>query len=96
MSDSKLEKPQKLALFRSPTDTVLMEYVGSEHMERTGLVRISEYTEVTFSPLRDDEVVAKALAALDVTEKKIRNEFQAKLDNLVETRSRLLSLPHKE
>lgn len=94
MSESQIGKPLKVALFRDPSLKMDLEFFGAPSMEKYGNVRVSEYVEVTFLPLADAEVAAKLLDALDITEKKIRSDFQAQLDNIESTRKNLLALTY--
>lgn len=95
MAESKVGKPQKLAIFRSPTDTLGCELVAGEYMEMGGYVRMTEYVEVTFPALQDEAIATKMLTALELQESKIRNEFQQKLDGIAELRRNLLALTCK-
>lgn len=94
MLESKVGKPTKIAIFRDPAISADLEFIGGEPMEKYGNVRITEYIEVTFQPLQDSVLAGKFLDALDIAEKKIRNEFQAKLDNLETTRRNLLAIAY--
>lgn len=91
---SKIGKPMKLALFRDPTDNSGMEYLADSSMEKYMGIRVTEYAEVTFQPLRQDAFIQEALASLEAQEKTIRMEFQRKLDALTQTRANFLALTH--
>lgn len=52
--------------------------------------------EIDTSHLDEKEIFQNALIQLDAAEKKVRSEYQEKLDNLDQTRRSLLALPHLE
>lgn len=72
-----------------------LEVFGDENTEKAGYVRLSEYVEVTFPALKQEEIAGKLLGALDIKEQKIRENFQKELDALNETRQNLLALTLK-
>lgn len=95
--NTKVGKPQKLALFRdiSPDAMNGYESVMGEHMEgSSSYVRISEYVEVTFPQLQETVVIDKYIAALDRSERQVRLEFQKKLDDIANQRANLLALAY--
>lgn len=85
----------KIAQFKTGIQTLNYcdEDIG-KIMEGTW-VRLTEYLDVTFIPLPSDEVVAKQLRQLDDAEKELRLQFQGKMNELVDARSKLLSLTHE-
>lgn len=91
---SKIGRPVKLALFRDPTVNSEMEFIGDESMEKYLGIRITEYVEVTFQPLQQEAFIHAALATLDDQEKKLRTEFQRKLDAISQTRANFLAITH--
>lgn len=93
---TRIGKPMKIALFRDPSLNTGIEFLGDQGSEKYMGVRVSEYVEVTFQPLNDEAVATNFIAALDIQEQKIRNEFQQKLDNVAEMRRNLLAITHKE
>lgn len=97
MSNSKVGKPQKMALFRDIGPGPLNGYESpmGEHMEgSSSYVRISEYVEIVFPQLKDEIVIDKYIAALDRSEREIRLEFQKKLDDIANQRANLLALAY--
>jgi hypothetical protein len=98
MRNSKVGKPQKMALFRDIGPGPMNGYESpmGDHMENSSsYVRISEYVEITFPQLQDEIVIDKYIAALDRSEREIRLEFQKKLDDIANQRSNLFALTHK-
>jgi hypothetical protein len=63
-----------------------------EHHE--GYVRLTEYADVEFVPLRSEDVVQKQLDALAGAEKELRNQFQQALNSIEQERSNLLALAY--
>lgn len=55
-------------------------------------IRLTDPIEVTFKPISNDEVVAKAVAMLDQQERIARGELEKKLSDIREKRSQLLAL----
>lgn len=83
----------KVALYRH------VEWGGNEHVSGEDLegsdvfVRVSEFVDVEFPPLRDDAVIEKCLSALAEQEKKVRAECETKLRTISVRRAELLQLP---
>lgn len=74
------------------------ESIDSEgsFMERhPGYVRLTEYTEVEFTPLHTDEIVQKQLDALDKAESELRNKFQAALSKIETQREELRAITYQ-
>ena len=92
-------KKIKVAVFKvvDPASSIVgYESICTSEAERySSDVRISEYVEVEFLPLKDEIVVDKYIEALDRSERKIRLEFQQKLDDIATQRATLLALTHK-
>jgi len=99
MSRDMVGKKVKVAVFKDiDPNSVISGYesiFSEEHEKYTTDVRISEYIEVEFSPLKDEIVVDKYIDALDRSERKLRLDFQKKLDEIATQRSNLLALTHK-
>lgn len=92
-------KKLKIAVFKDidPNSCVhgFESIYGDEHEKYSSDVRISEYIKVEFSPLQDEIVIDKYVEALDRSERKVRLEFQKKLDEIATQRANLLALTHK-
>lgn len=85
----------KIAQFKTGADsTTICEEETGKFM--TGIwVQLTEYAEVNFIPLPVDQVVEGQLNQIDAAEQRLRKQFQEKLDELTEARSKLLSLTHQ-
>lgn len=94
-------QPFKVALYKELTGGwthVSSFYEGKDVNDanyHSGSVRISEPIAINFSPLSDEKVIESALQTIDAAELQLRNEFQQKLDELKEQRSRFLALTHQ-
>lgn len=72
------------------------ETFGDEALERVkGYVRLTEYVEVEFPPLRDGVLVEKHLEALDAAEAEVRTRFQSMLNEIERQRQELRAITHK-
>ena len=58
-------------------------------------VRLSEFVDVNFPPLKGDDVVQKQLNALDRTESALRDKFQSALNGIEHQRAELRAITHK-
>jgi hypothetical protein len=87
----------KVALFTSPGGyiTAYNEESGKAMVEYQRYTQTSEYVDVEFPPLPTEVIVEGQLKQLDEAEKDLRNQFQQKLNELAETRAKLLSLSHE-
>jgi hypothetical protein len=86
----------KIARFKRLGEASFEAY-GEEgcFMERIeGYVRLTEYAEVEFVPLRSEDVIQKQLNALAGAEKELRNQFQEALNRIEHERSNLLALAY--
>ena len=95
----KIEKPLKLAIYRNiePGSLNNWEHIG-EAKTYDGIgtyVRVSDYVEAQFAPLKDDAVIQGALRALDAAELQVREELQRKLDQINDQRNQLKAITHK-
>lgn len=57
-------------------------------------VRLSEYVEVEFPPLRDEAIVERQLEALDRTENALRTQFQQALSGIEQQRAELRAITY--
>lgn len=64
----------------------------SEMYERPGYARISEWIDVEFPTLTNDEVIQSALRSIDASEQEAREKFHAELRKFHDMRSNLLAL----
>jgi hypothetical protein len=62
---------------------------------KQGYVRISEPIELSFSPISNDEIVAKAVESLNEEERKAIDELNRKIAAIREKKSQLLALTHQ-
>ena len=87
----------KLALYKSTGDLVsgYDPEFGQDMVNSCGYTRISEPMEVDFPMLPTQVIVEGQLKQLDTAEQELRNQFQRKLNEIVETRAKLLSLTHE-
>jgi hypothetical protein len=60
-----------------------------------GYVRITEPVEVTFTAIGNDEIVAKAVEALNAEEQKVIRELNKKLADIRGRKNQLLALTHE-
>jgi hypothetical protein len=82
----------KVALYKL-TDCCDLEMVGDESFGRSKTnIRVTDLVEVEFKRLPKKETVELELAALDIEERKIRNELQEQLNHVNNRRSKLLAL----
>jgi hypothetical protein len=58
-------------------------------------VRVSEWIEIDFPPLPDNEVVPQQLAALDRKQQELVREHLAALQKIADQRAKLLCLTHE-
>jgi hypothetical protein len=93
-----LGKMVKIAVFKDIDPSSLIcgyeSIYTEEHEKVTSDVRISEYVEVEFSKLQDEIVIDRYIDALDRSERKVRLEFQRKLDEIATQRSNLMALAY--
>lgn len=86
----------KIAIFKR-TGECSFESVSTDELEGCeNYVRITEYVDVEFPKLKGREIVEKQLAAIDRTEKELRNKFQSALNNIERERAELMALPNLE
>lgn len=64
-----------------------------EKYEMSGYARVSEWIDVEFPQLSNDEVIQSALRSIDKAEQEVREKFQAELDRFKGMRANLLALP---
>lgn len=64
-----------------------------EKYEMSGYARVSEWIDVEFPPLTNDEVIQSALRSIDKAEQEVRKKFQAELDRFKNMRANLRALP---
>ena len=85
----------KLAQFRSigerSYESVLEEWADGS----SSYVRISEFVEVEFPPLHNDEVVQRQLDGLDRVEQALREKFQEALGGLERQRAELRAITYQ-
>jgi hypothetical protein len=91
--ESNVNKPKRLALFRAPADTTGFECVGTETLEKNGWIRVSEYVEVTFQPISQDEVRQMMLASLSEKQEKVKEEHEKLMRRLDEARQDIEAQP---
>lgn len=70
------------------------EKAGADLERVCGYVRISEFAEVEFVPLKDDSIVEKQLAVLDKAESELRTKFQAALNGIEQQRQELRAITY--
>lgn len=74
---------------------------GYETVHTNGLdgsdsyVRISEYVDVEFPPLPNDELIQGAVVALDRKREQVSEEFTRKLADIDRQKSELLAITHQ-
>lgn len=84
----------KLALFTNADSDY--RTVCEEWAERhADYVRVSEFVDVTFPPLREEAVIERQLEALDRTETELRSKFQDKLNSIESRRAELRAITYK-
>lgn len=96
--DPKPDKDLRLAIFRSIDVGALNGYqtIGSKEYETFGsYVRISEYADVKFDPLKSGAVIEGAMKALDRAELQAREKLEETLNQIRDQRQQLLALTHK-
>lgn len=72
------------------------ECVQTEDFETIkGYIRLTEYVDVDFPPLRDDAVVEKHLKALDDAEADVRTRFQQALNEINNQRQELRAITYQ-
>lgn len=57
--------------------------------------QITDWVEVEFQPLSDEQVVTGQLKQLDTVERELRNQFADKLAAVAEARAKLQSIAHE-
>lgn len=70
------------------------EEQGPRMEKWSGMIRTTEWEEVTFRPLPAETTIPPQLAALDKAEAELRGRFQEKLNELTNRRASLLALTH--
>lgn len=88
----------KIAIFKSIEPGCLhgWETIGAEDYEQIDrYIRVSEYVDVEFPPLKGEEVVQKQLTALDKAEGELRGRFQATLNQIERQRQELRALTYR-
>lgn len=88
----------KLAVFKNIELGSLhgWETVGTDNYEQVDrYIRVSEYVDVEFPPLKGEEVVQKQLTALDKAEGELRGRFQAALNQIEQQRQELRALTYR-
>lgn len=60
-----------------------------------GFARVSEPIDIQFTAINSDEIVAKAVEALNAEEMKILNDLNAKLAKIRDRKHQLLALTHQ-
>jgi len=69
------------------------ECVYSESMnEATDLIRVSDYTDVTFVPRAEEEIIPAIVAVLDKDADKIREEAIQQLNKIAERKAEILQI----
>jgi hypothetical protein len=91
-----MEKPNvRLAKFKRLGEHPF-ECVQSDIMDGcVGYVRISEYVDVEFPPLREAAVIEKHLEQLDNAEAEIRTKFQLALNSIEQQRQELRAITYR-
>ena len=88
---NKNEMTKSVALFKSKYGTVMAwDCVPSS----TDNVQISEFKEVTFTPLSDFAILDAQLTALEAQEKELNDKYNAALEDIKTRRAQLLALPN--
>lgn len=84
----------KVALYKS-LDFGFESVAGPELENSDTFVRVSEFTDITFPPLRGNDQVQRAVAVLDRMRAKTVTEYHDKLAEIERKRSELLALTHQ-
>lgn len=87
---------KKISVFKSAASNsqIILNY--SPYVESgDGWVRLTEWLDVDLIDLPVDVIIEKQLDGLATAESALRNEFQVKLNEIIEQRSKLLALTHK-
>lgn len=92
----------KVAIFRKVmsanwnVDAIIkQDEAGPHSIYANEYTQLTNWSEVEFVPLSDEQVVTGQLKQLDTAEQELRKQFAAKLSELAEARSKLLSLTHE-
>lgn len=75
-------------------EVIHSEKDGADYERVCGYVRISEFVEVEFPPLKDQVIVEKQIAALDKAETELRTKFQAALNGIEQQRQELRAITY--
>lgn len=92
------EKPRQVALYQDPKYGhvyVGMSYGEDDARYHGGDIRISEFLDVRFNPMPQDELVRTAVAALDAAELKVRTDMQQQINEIRERKQQLLALTNE-
>lgn len=97
------ERRMKIALYKNLTydSTTILQQPDwlpqgeREKYEMSGYARVSEWIDVEFPPITNDEVIQSALRSIDKAEQEVRERFQAELDRFKNMRANLLALPDR-
>lgn len=88
-----METKRKLAVFKSLRHG--HESVCGEIFDTfEDYARLTEFVEIDFPPLRNEEVVQKQLDALDRAEGELRNKFQEALSGIERQREELRAITY--
>ena len=85
----------KVALFKG-IDLHCSAFVSQECMENVnGYTRVSEYVDIEFAPLTNEEIVNKQIAVLEKMKKEVYVSAQDKINGIDQRISELLALPQE-
>jgi hypothetical protein len=84
----------KIAMFKRLGEHSYESVQTSDFETIKGFIRLTEYVEVEFHPLRDETVVEKHLKALDDAESEVRIRFQQALQDIEQQRQELRAITY--
>lgn len=76
-------------------EVIHTEKDGTDFERVCGYVRISDFVEVEFPPLKDEAIVEKQIASLDKAESELRAKFQAALNGIEQQRQELRAITYQ-
>jgi len=83
----------KIAQFKSLEHDYIC--IDSEKFEIIdGYIRLTEYTDVEFIPLKDESIITKQVDFIDNKIKQAQAVSEAKINELTQQRNELLAIPH--
>lgn len=97
MTDTDKHMTQQVALYRNLNGgsmSVFKRYGEDGCMP--GYVRVSEFADVTFVPLKDDAVIADAVQSIDAQIQETYAKAAAEVQRLKDVKQQLLALTHQE